>query len=260
MLVFARKIRRLSLFTGATAFFLLLGVVINLPLSGSVERRTLRRARATMLWSRTLCRILGIRVSPEGEVRELPGSLTVSTHISYADIFVLGSLRPTLFVSKQEVSRWPVLGRLARMAGTVFINRESKRSAWEALEEVERRLGSGPTVVIFPEGTTTSGREVLEFKGFFFMIPLRGEVPVRPLSIRYSTSAEGDCPVAWYGGMGLLPHAWRLLGIERIEARVYHGPAITGIGTDAGAAEARRILTSSAAESVRDGLSRLGSL
>ncbi|MFA5354749.1 MAG: lysophospholipid acyltransferase family protein, partial [Thermodesulfovibrionales bacterium] len=230
MMVLSRKILRLTLFILVSLFFLAAGLAINILFFWSEKELTRMRARAAMSWSRTLCRIMGIRVSREGDLKELPRTITMSNHISYLDILVLGSLRPSLFVSRHDVKAWPLLGLLARVAGTVFIDRESTRSAWAALDEVEKRIESGSTVVVFPEGTTTDGMGVKEFKGFFFMVPIRMKIAVQPLSIRYNSSnSGGDCPVAWYGGMTLLPHLWNLIGIERIDALVYYNPAITSI-------------------------------
>ena len=58
--------------------------------------------------------------------------LLVANHLSYLDIVLLGSLNPCVFVAKSEVKGWPVFGWFARMAGTVFVDRNNRRDAARA--------------------------------------------------------------------------------------------------------------------------------
>jgi 1-acyl-sn-glycerol-3-phosphate acyltransferase len=75
-------------------------------------------------WARGACAILGIRVEVVGNVPAGGMQLAVSNHLGYVDILVLGSVLPAAFVSKAEVGRWPLIGILADLAGTEFVERE----------------------------------------------------------------------------------------------------------------------------------------
>jgi len=151
----------------------------------------------------------------------------VSNHCSYLDILIIGAIMPSVFVSKNEVASWFFLGRIVKLAGTVFVNRESKTAAVKVLEAIKERLESGISVVVFPEGTTDDGLTIRDFKSTFFKAPIDSKAPILPLSIMYShldwlpvTPGTIDA-VAWHSDMQFVPHFWNLLGFRRIDARIH---------------------------------------
>src|SRR5262249_10787518 len=120
------------------------------------------RARCLQRHSRRGLRVLEVGVSVNGCV---PGSgLLVSNHLSYLDVLVLSSITPAIFVSKSEVKHWPVFGWMARRAGTLFIERAKRGDVARVNDEADRLLETGMLLVIFPEGTSSDGREVLPFR------------------------------------------------------------------------------------------------
>ncbi|HEU5400527.1 MAG TPA: lysophospholipid acyltransferase family protein, partial [Terriglobales bacterium] len=104
---------------------------------------------------------LGVTVSMEGSMPT--HGLIVSNHLSYLDILCYSSTAPCVFVSKVEVRSWPVFGRLATNGGTIYVDRKSRSNAARAAKEIESALRSGIRVVLFPEGTSTAGDNVLPF-------------------------------------------------------------------------------------------------
>lgn len=221
---------------------LLIGVVVNLV--GLMTPRHLSHARADIqrVWARLICSILGLRIvsrHPSGLSPTQRGFFVVSNHISYLDIVVLAATLPAAFLSKHEVRGWPLLGWLATLAGTVYVDRAAKRSALGALEDIEERLSHGVNVIVFPEGTTSDGCQVLPFKSTFFDLPARLMIPVLPVAVRY-LSVDGDLlsaqtcsPVAWCGDAPLGPSVWRVLGMQRIEVRVTGSlPIVAESGSD----------------------------
>ncbi|MFO0753265.1 MAG: lysophospholipid acyltransferase family protein [Thermodesulfovibrionales bacterium] len=249
------KTGRAALLLAVHLVFLPAGVVIGL-LPG-IRRTTRMRWKAGGMrkWARSCCFLLGVRVVSSG-VREGGACFVVSNHCSYLDILVIGSLMPSFFVAKAEVDSWPLLGPLARLAGTVFINRASKTASVAAMEEIGRRLQVGISVVIFPEGTTNDGISIGDFKSTLFQVPAKLNLPVLPLSLRYSRvdgaplTPERMDAVAWYGDMPLFPHVWNLLGFRRIEARVRFNPPLP-------AAEGRKALSALSCTCVREGYALL---
>ncbi|HMK57127.1 MAG TPA: lysophospholipid acyltransferase family protein [Dissulfurispiraceae bacterium] len=246
---------RLLLLLAVSLFFLAAGVVVNLAAAASEGGRARACAICTMMWARAMCLILGIRVRKGGAQSEL-GGFVVCNHSSYLDILVMGSVRPSSFLAKKEVRGWPLVGWLAILGGTLFINREHKKSAIGAMGAIGRKIDHGVMVVIFPEGTTSDGKSIRMFKSTFFSVPARRNIPVTPVSIRYPSELIGT--VAWYGGKKLMPHLWHLLGIRRIEASLYFNPPVSRPVADISAVDARKQLCAQAYESVVQGFGAAG--
>jgi 1-acyl-sn-glycerol-3-phosphate acyltransferase len=252
-----RKICRISLLLSASLLFLLAGLGVNFILAGSHRRRAKANAVSTMLWARTMCSVLGIRVVKTGAAME-SGGFTVCNHMSYLDVFAVGSDRPSAFLSNNEVKGWPVVGWLASLGGTVFVNRKSKRAALDAMREIEQKIDAGIAVIIFPEGTTSDGRSVKAFKSAFFKIPAGMNIPVAPVSIRYAPDMQDE--LVWHGGMKLAPHFWKIMGFRRIEAVVHFSSPISGSSDTVSSAELRKRLCAGAYERVVAGFNACGTM
>jgi 1-acyl-sn-glycerol-3-phosphate acyltransferase len=147
-----------------------------------------RKRKLVKRWSRRLLRILNVTVRVRGELETVNGNvLLVANHISWLDIFVLNARLPVRFVAKAEIARWPVLSRMIRGAGTVFIERERRRDAHRVTRDMADILANGDVVAIFPEGTTTHGHEVLPFKSSLLQPIIEARGHVQPVAIRYRT-------------------------------------------------------------------------
>jgi 1-acyl-sn-glycerol-3-phosphate acyltransferase len=157
--------------------------------------------------------------------------MIVSNHLSYLDIPILSAAGPCVFVSKADVEQWPVFGRYARWAGSVFVRRQDRADAPRANNSVSDALSNGVPVVLFPEGTTTDGRSVLRFHSTMLQPAIDSGAMVTPCAIAYELE-EGDVAqeVCWWGDMTFLPHAWNLLGKKVIRARILFGEAVQASG------------------------------
>ena len=172
---------------------------------------------------------INVRVSSTGT---LPvQGLIVSNHLSYLDILVLSAAVPCVFVSKAEVERWPIFGRYARWAGSVFVRRHDRADAARANDSVTESLRMGVPVVLFPEGTTSDGRSVQRFHSTMLQPAIDAGAPVTPCSIRYERD-DGvvEREVCWWGDMPLLPHALNLLAKKTIRATIVFGAPTPAIG------------------------------
>ncbi len=134
-------------------------------------------------WHKRLCNILGLRITVHGEPLQ-HGALWISNHVSWLDIPVLGSRYPVYFLSKAEVADWPLVGTLAKAAGTLFIKRGSGDSARVA-DQLGEHLGRGRSVLFFPEGTTTNGHSVKRFFSKLFVAAAESEVKIQPVLLCY---------------------------------------------------------------------------
>ncbi|MGI9317897.1 MAG: lysophospholipid acyltransferase family protein [bacterium] len=176
-------------------------------------------------WYRTLLMIMGIRCRFTGEtIRQV--TLVVSNHISWADILVIGVNWPFVFLAMRDVARWPVVGWLAKAAGTLFIDRG--KGAHQAIHKVSEALTSGRHVVLFPEGKTTPGTTVKRFHSRMFQAAVEAGVPVQPIGIFYHDSGrprQHGSRITFADEAGLVRSVWRTLAGPpiNVEVRVF-GP------------------------------------
>ena len=182
-------------------------------------------------WYRRVLDCIGVRVAVRGESPREP-CLVVGNHISWLDILVLGSALPVVFLSKSEIGRWPVIGRLARAGGTLFIARGRAGAARRSIDEIGRALGRGQSVLVFPEGTTGDGRRVGRFYPRLFAAAVESGRPVRPVALRYP-HPQGVHPKVHYTGRDLLvPSVLRVLGCRDLRAEVRIGAPLAAAGRE----------------------------
>lgn len=182
--------------------------------------------RLPMHYNRVVCRILGVRLNIVGTVPLEGPVLIASNHVSWLDIVILSAVAPVSFVAKKEVNGWPFIGSLARLQRTVFVHRDRRHATGNSRDEMRDRLKAGDILVLFPEGTSSDGHEVLPFKSSFFGAAEYDGVLVQPVSIAYS--GHHNLPMnrrqrpfyAWYGNMDLAPHLWGAVAMGPIEVTV----------------------------------------
>jgi 1-acyl-sn-glycerol-3-phosphate acyltransferase len=177
-------------------------------------------------WLHDSCRLALHRLRIEIVSDPFPArGLLVSNHLSYLDILVFSAISPCVFVSKKEVRSWPLYGWLAKMAGTVFVDRKSSADAQQATLGMAQALAEGTVVVLFPEGTTSDGSGLLPFHAALFEAAITSREPVAAARINYSVvhgSVKND--VYYWGEMKLFPHLLRLMSLRGLQARVRFAP------------------------------------
>ena len=151
-------------------------------------------------WSVRMLRCLGVTVRVSGHAH--PGAvLMVANHVSWLDIPALHASAPQArFVSKSNIAHWPLLGRLARAGGTLFIERERKRDALRVVHEVADALRRSDAVAVFPEGTTGAGHDVLPFHANLLQAAITTATVVQPIVLRYSEPGHPVSVAAQYTG------------------------------------------------------------
>ncbi len=174
-------------------------------------------------WLHRICRrVLPVFAVQSTVVGAAPmRGLLVASHLSYLDIVLLGSLMPCVFVAKSEVKGWPAFGWFARMAGTVFVDRNNRHDAARANEVIRSALREGALVVLFPEGTSSDGSTVLPFKSSLLEAAIGERVPISAAALRYELS-DGDAgaEVCYWGAHTLVPHLIKLLSMREVKASV----------------------------------------
>ncbi len=202
-------------------------MTITRPLIMIVPRRQLAIRNAAFLWwGRVMCRIMGIRVRVEGQPPRGRFFL-VANHVSYVDIIVLASQITAAFVAKASLARWPLLGLMFLSADTIFINRGLKRDLLRVMEQVRDCLGRDLGILVFPEGTSGKGEEILRFKSPLLQLAAERDQAVHWVTLSYR--APGDRPahqtVCWWDDTHFLKHLVRLLGLPDFEATLRFGQA-----------------------------------
>lgn len=187
-----------------------------------------RRARVRA-WSRRLLHLLNIDIRMTG-VLVHPNVLVVANHVSWLDIFSLHAVGPVRFIAKSEIARWPVLGRLVRGVGTLFIERARRRDTHRVNREVAKALTEGDIVAVFPEGTVTNGTALLPFKGSLLQPIIDAAGHLQPVAIRYRTPA-GDVSLApTYDDVDFLRSFWRICGEPALVVELFATPALPAQG------------------------------
>lgn len=182
-------------------------------------------------WYRRVLACLNVQVSVAGQPAEAP-CLVVCNHISWLDIMVLGSAVPVAFLSKAEVAQWPVISRLSRAGGTLFIKRGGEDAARRSIEGIRKAFKRQQSVAVFPEGTTGKGHTVLPFHPRLFAAAIESGAHVQPVALRYP-HPEGVHPeVPYVDQQTLVASILGILGCSTIQAEVHVGPAIDPGGLD----------------------------
>lgn len=176
-------------------------------------------------WSARMLDILGVTLVVDGPVPSHGPLLLVANHISWLDILVLNAARPTRFVSKAGVRRWPVLGTLVTGAGTLYLERESRRDAMRVVHQVAERLHAGDLVTFFPEGTTGDGHRLLPFHANLLQAAIAASAPALPLALRYVDRLTGETSAAplFVGETTLMASMWSTLRDPQVQAQVRYG-------------------------------------
>ncbi len=185
-----------------------------------------QREQAIERWARGTLELLGIHLVVRGQPALEGPMLFVANHISWLDIMVIDAARPARFVSKADVKEWPLLGPLVVGAGTLFIERESRRDALRVVHIMAERLRAGDVLAVFPEGTTGPGDSLLPFHANLLQAAVSAGTPVQALALSFHDQATGKLSLAptYVGDSTLVGSLWRTLMAEPIEARVNFAP------------------------------------
>ena len=175
--------------------------------------KTEQRHRSIRHWCKQLLGIFNMRLSVIGAERlEDSHYLLAANHISWIDIHVINAFKPHYFVAKSEVASWPIFGWMAKQLGTLFIQRGKSNSIRNMVQTIAQQLNQ-KAICIFPEGTSTDGKQVAPFKSNLFEAAIVANAPVYALAIQYFDVRTGHKTTApaFIGDMGLLDSIWNLI-------------------------------------------------
>ncbi|MDF1484858.1 lysophospholipid acyltransferase family protein [Ramlibacter sp. H39-3-26] len=192
-----------------------------------------RQARV-QAWALALLPCMGISLAVRGQPPLRGPMLLAANHISWLDIPVMHAARYCRFVSKADVARWPVIRTLANAAGSLYIERESRRDAMRVVHGMAHSLRAGDVLAVFPEGTTGDGRALLSFHANLLQAAIVADVPVQPVALRFIDKASGAQSFAprYVGDDWLIGSVWRTLCAPPLVAVVSFGEPQRAAGRD----------------------------
>jgi len=197
-------------------------------------------------WVRRLLRICGVALSQQGTLPDGP-CLVVANHVSWLDILIVHVDRPVWLVAKAEIAKWPLVGPLAQIAGTIFIERGDVRSRQKVQRKMSALLKNGHTVGVFPEAGIPGLPQVGRFHARLFGAAIRAGVPVVPVGIRYrdgQTGADAHEIAVFGPGSGFVQTCLRILSYPTMTAQVLIAEPLTHleIGRDGLARQSRQVI------------------
>jgi 1-acyl-sn-glycerol-3-phosphate acyltransferase len=152
--------------------------------------------------------------------------LIVSNHISWLDIFVINSAYPVTFVAKHSISKWPILNWLVKASETIFIDRKKITKIKETSKEIEDYLESKGSICIFPEGTSTDGSRLLDFKSNLLQTAINKDIEILPVAIQYLHDNKFCSAPAYYNDLSLFDSIINLIKLDNIVAKLTILPEI----------------------------------
>lgn len=193
-------------------------ILTCLPI-GPVRLRKLR-IRFVSLCSRAILFFFRIRRTQSGLARrpvdQTHGSLILSNHLSILDILVVSATRPCCFVTSKDMEETPGAGFLAKVGGSLFVERRNRMSVEADSKMMAEVLSQGIDVVLYPEGTSGDGTAILPFKAGLMKSAIAVGASVQPIRIQYETlggkpvTTENAPRLFYYGEITLFQHIARV--------------------------------------------------
>ena len=193
----------------------------------SSQDRVTLALKARRRWIRFILPVLGIDLQVKGTI-PIEAGIVVSNHLSYLD--PIGVLADTLAwpVAKAEVSKWPLIGKLAKDTGILYVKRESKDSRTNTAKAIVDALKRGLIILNYPEGTTQPEPVTLPFKKGAFRIAAAEGFPIYPVAVLYSKKEA-----AWIADDTFLPHFMRTFRHKHLTMYQSYGPPMEGEDAEA---------------------------
>lgn len=222
-----RTVYRFTIFLFLLVTYIIFGLVLNIA---GLVFPIFKKASLYLLsiYSGFFLRRLNfnINVNRSGAVDSTKPYFAVCNHMSYLDILILCSVYPMRFVTSVEMKNTFFLGFLTMLGGSVYTERRNPKKLKQENGKISSVFDSGDTIAVFPEGTSTNGSSVLDFKSSLFQAPVSAGVDVLPICLKYekindSHLSDENCDyVCWYGDMTFFPSLIRLLTVDNVNVTV----------------------------------------
>jgi 1-acyl-sn-glycerol-3-phosphate acyltransferase len=157
------------------------------------------RGRLYLFWARNWAKSLlwlnriPARIEISHEAAALPQAIYMSSHESGIDILLLllAIRQDVRFLAKRELFFVPFMGWSMWLAGFVPVDRRRTDKARDVLSSLDRRLASGISILVFPEGTRSRDGKLGSFKKSGFLTALKTGLPIVPVSVSGARAVLG---------------------------------------------------------------------
>lgn len=178
-------------------------------------------------WSRLVLHVCGLSVSVHGQLPDHPAFI-LANHVSWLDIPVIHSLTLAGFVGKHEIKYWPILGWLAMLGDTVFLQRGNQNSRQQVIQALVKRLKQKRSVAVFPEGRVTDGSHLGRFHRQLVHAAIMTNTPVVPIAIKFiRKNGSRNADVCFKNNEWFIVHVWRILSLPSSHVEIHCGNGLT---------------------------------
>lgn len=184
---------------------------------------------AGRIWANMTLAAAGARIIRIGEFNPFieANRMVVANHISWLDVPVLQTIYSTCFIGKAEMQKWPLIGSMVKVGGTIFINRQNKRQLIHINQVVTNKLQEGASIGLFPEGKTGTGETVNQFKAPLLEAAIMAKSKITPLVLEYCDHEHNRTRQVTYAGkLSLYKSIQNTLTLKRIHVKIHSLPQI----------------------------------
>jgi 1-acyl-sn-glycerol-3-phosphate acyltransferase len=146
--------------------------------------------RLARVWSRAILRAAGVKLTVNTHTSLDPKIpyVFMANHASASDILSLfvAVPFPVRMIAKKTLGRIPFFGWAMHAGRFIFIDRQNPIAARRSIDEAARRIHSGQSVLLFPEGTRTRDGNMGPFKKGGFHLAIASGAAIVPCGIRGS--------------------------------------------------------------------------
>lgn len=160
-------------------------------------------------WCRSFIRALGLKlIIHQKNIKAIPEQyVLISNHPSAVEDIAVPALYPVHSLAKIEVKDWFIVGRINKVAGTLYVDREDPESRKNTVENMLAAVMQGKNIALYPEGGCTGRRITKEFKRGAFELSMRSGIPVLPILIYYQAQQDFE----WQPPYQLMDKIWHFL-------------------------------------------------
>lgn len=178
----------------ARALAMAIALVVMLPFHLLVRRFTYF-SPFSRLFLRFCAWAAGVDINVRGP-RLLRDVLYIANHVSWLDILVLSGRTGCAFVAKADMAPWPIIGWLAGLNNSVYVQRDKRLDAGAQRDALQAALATHQAIALFPEGTTANGLALLPFRSSLVasVTPPPEGIAIQPVAIDYGSIAP---EIAW---------------------------------------------------------------
>ncbi|HMA99500.1 MAG TPA: lysophospholipid acyltransferase family protein [Spirochaetota bacterium] len=192
-----------------------------------------------MVYCRLYKNLQGIKTITNGTTVTTPkGVLLISNHLSYIDIIIIAAEKPTLFITSLDLGSYFLPNLLARLSGTIYVDRSSFHTVKRDINTISRALAKKFRVALFPEATSGNGSRPRAFKASLLKAAIDSDCLIQPAALNYCrinrlpVSRQNRDLICWYGDMAFLPHLFKLMKLDSLQAKLTYCPAYTAHNMD----------------------------